>query len=84
MNQTTTPPEVGCSQGLGGTPGPYKATEFRQSDGSMCPGVMSTRTGSAVAWASGRSDVEAYENARAIATALNALEKAREARHAAL
>lgn len=59
----------------GYTPGPYKATDFRCADGSPCVGVMSERTGSAVCWASGRTADEEVENARRIASALNAMDK---------
>ena len=57
------------------TPGPYKATEFKGADGAPNAGVLSERTGSAVCWASGRSESEEYANARRIADALNRMDR---------
>lgn len=57
------------------TPGPYKATEFKCADGAPNAGVLSERTGSAVCWASGRSESEEYANARRIADALNRMDR---------
>jgi hypothetical protein len=50
--------------------------EFQCTDGSLCAGVKSVSTGSAVCWASGRSEAEEWANARAIANALNAAYRA--------
>ena len=55
--------------------GPYKTCEFKCSDMTSAPGVMSEHTGSAICWASGRTTEEAYQNAQNIANALNKMEK---------
>ena len=57
------------------TPGPYKSTEFKCADGAPNAGVFSERTGSAVCWASGRSESEEYANSRRIADALNRMDR---------
>jgi len=50
------------------TPGPWKfVTDFICSNGELTTGVMSSKTGSAVAWLHGRDDAEEMANAKLVA-----------------
>lgn len=49
-------------------------SDFRCTDGSLVPGVVSASAGCAVAWPHGRNDLEQIANARLIAAAPRMLE----------